>query len=114
MVQGLKVTDPHYGKCALEQWSAVPWRKDRAASVLASLLRGLVLGKPLTDSELWFPALSDGTIISAAHLFQGPWEEAMERRAEEILRGGDGGPTWSCPGSSSASGGLRRPRLPVS
>ena len=87
MVQGLKVTDPHYGKCALEQWSAVPWRKkDRAASVLASLLRGLVLGKPLTDSELWFPALSDGTIISAAHLFQGPWEEAMERRAEEILR----------------------------
>ena len=89
--------------CALEQRR----RTDRAASVLASLLRGLVLGKPLTDSELWFPALSDGTIIGAAHLFQGPWEKATERRAEEILqgRGGDGGPTWSCSGSSSASGG---------
>ena len=74
-------------------------------ALLASLLRGLVLGKPLTDSELWFPALSDGTIIGAAHLFQGPWEKATERRAEEILRGGDGGPTWSCPGSNPHSFG---------
>lgn len=73
--------------CALEQRYAVPRRRmDRAASVLASLLRGLVLGKPLTDSELWFPALSDGTIIGAPIFFKAR-EKATERRAEEILQG---------------------------
>lgn len=68
---------------------------DRAASALASLLKGLVLGKPLTDAELRFPAPSDGQ-QSALPIFSRPLGEGHGERAEEILGeggGGDGGPT---------------------
>lgn len=104
VAQGLKVTNTYHGRCALERRSSVPQRRDSGALVLAHLPRGLILGKSLTDSEPQFSPLSDGLQL-ALPIFPRPLGEGhREKSGGNIVGNG---------GSSSASGGKRRPRLGV-
>lgn len=94
----------YHGRCALERRSSVPQRRDSRALVLAHLLRGLILGKSLTDSEPQFPPLSDGLQL-ALPISPRPLGEGHRESGGNIVGNG---------GSSSASGGKRKPRLGVS
>ena len=71
MAQGLEVTNIYHGRCALERRSSVPQRRDSGALVLAHMLRGLILGKSLTDSEPVSSPLRWAT-VGTAHLFKAP------------------------------------------